>query len=216
MKQLRSDLDRSALDFIGLEERGIWQTPPDQPFVDGQLFLFSLSNLSDVLLVLSTKKDAAENKNRKDYVTEKWEQEVRESLAKKKAATVGGNLSKQDKALVAAQLAKEAEIRRRIAMQQAKLKRGAALISSLVASSAEIMERHVGEMAHLLLVTAFGAGSFLLNGRPFEVFLVSSRYQESQNLMSSSSKWAISRLRDLESTGGCWSLPFSDHPTPRS
>ena len=36
IERVRSDLDSSSLDFIGLEERGIWATPPDQVFVDGK------------------------------------------------------------------------------------------------------------------------------------------------------------------------------------
>lgn len=123
-----------------------------------------------------------ENKNRKDYATEKWEQEVRDSLVKKKAATVGGKRSKQDEALVAAQLAKESEVRARILIQQAKLKRGVELVSSIVASNAEKMQRHVDELVKLLLSSAFGAGSFLSDERPFEVFLVRAwiTYQNAQ------------------------------------
>lgn len=36
MEQVRSDLDPANLDFIGLSERGIWISPPDQPYVDGE------------------------------------------------------------------------------------------------------------------------------------------------------------------------------------
>jgi hypothetical protein len=36
LEQIRGYLDPSALDFVGLEERGIWATPPDQLFVDGE------------------------------------------------------------------------------------------------------------------------------------------------------------------------------------
>jgi hypothetical protein len=36
MDQIRSDLDPASLDFIGLQEQGIWISPPDQPYVDGQ------------------------------------------------------------------------------------------------------------------------------------------------------------------------------------
>jgi hypothetical protein len=49
LEQIRGDLDPSALDFVGLEERGIWATPPDQLFVDGEsspLFFFD-TNSSD-------------------------------------------------------------------------------------------------------------------------------------------------------------------------
>jgi len=147
------------------------------------LSLLSCISKTDVFFsVLSTKKEAVENKNRKDYATEKWEQEVRDSLVKKKAATVGGKRSKQDEALVAAQLAKESEVRARILIQQAKLKRGVELVSSIVASNAEKMQRHVDELVKLLLSSAFGAGSFLSDERPFEVFLVRAwiTYQNAQ------------------------------------
>jgi hypothetical protein len=36
MIQLRIDLHGSVLAFVGLEERGIWQTPSDQVYVDGR------------------------------------------------------------------------------------------------------------------------------------------------------------------------------------
>jgi hypothetical protein len=36
MERLKVDLDPASLDFIGLEERGIWATPSDQLFVDGK------------------------------------------------------------------------------------------------------------------------------------------------------------------------------------
>ena len=121
---------------------------------------------------MATKKAAVEDKNRKDYLTDKWEQEVRESLTKKKTAGAGDNLSKSDKALVAAQLAKETDLRARISAQQAKVKRGVELVMSLSASNTDIMQRYSGELAELLLVTASGTGSFLLDQRPFEVFLV--------------------------------------------
>jgi hypothetical protein len=37
LEKLQADLDPANLDFIGLEERGIWATPSDQLFVDGEL-----------------------------------------------------------------------------------------------------------------------------------------------------------------------------------
>ena len=111
-----------------------------------------------------------ENKNRKDYATEKWEQEVRESLQKKKPATLA-NLSKADRAAVNAQLAKEAAVRSQIAIVQARLTRGVELVRSLVASNAEAMEKHVGELARLLLNSVFASGSFLVDNKAFAVFL---------------------------------------------
>jgi hypothetical protein len=130
-----------------------------------------------------------ENKNRKDYADAKWEQEVRDSLAKKKTAGTGANLSKQDKALVAAQMAKEAEIRGKIAEIQARLRRGIELVSALVASNAEAVGTRVGEMASLMLESVLGVGSFLLDSRAFEVFqrlgsLSADRLGESRRMLS--------------------------------
>lgn len=158
ISQIKDDLRPSQLDFVGLEERGIWITPADQTYVD----------------VLAPKKDAVENKNRKDYATEKWEQEVRESIAKKKTTSMA-SLSKADKAAVSAQLAKEAAVRDRIVVVQAKLRRGIELVSSVINSNAEAMERHAGELARMMLASVFAAGSFLVTERAFQVFLVSLR-----------------------------------------
>ncbi|WWD15877.1 hypothetical protein CI109_100301 [Kwoniella shandongensis] len=173
LQQLRSDLDPTTLDFIGLEERGIWSTPPDQPYVD----------------VLTTKKEAVENKNRKDYATEKWEQEIRESLAKKKAANPNAKLSKQDQALVNAQLAKEAEVRAQIVKVQGQLRRGIELVAALTAASSAEVEKHVGTMAKALLDSVFGPGSFLVSTRAFDVFvqlgsLASDRLGETRRMLA--------------------------------
>ncbi|WVF72242.1 hypothetical protein IAT40_007054 [Kwoniella sp. CBS 6097] len=154
--KLRTDLDPASLDFIGLEERGIWATPADQLFVD----------------ILNAKKDSApENKNSKNYHTEKWEQEVRESLAKKKATQVGAKLSKADQALVNGQLAKEAETRKQITIVQGQLKRGVELVAALTKASSEEVAKHVDELATALLASAFSSGNFLVDSRAFEVFI---------------------------------------------
>ncbi|KAL1405501.1 translational activator of GCN4 [Vanrija albida] len=155
LTQLKADLDPAALDFIGIEERGIWQTPADQIFVD----------------VLSPKKDVAENKNRKNYADEKWEQEVREQLAKKKTTTIGANLSKQDRAAVNAQLAKEAGIRQQISSLQARLFRGLELVAALAESQITAVENQLGTLAHLLISSVFGPAAFLVNSRAFDVFI---------------------------------------------
>lgn len=126
-------------------------------------------------------KSVAENKNRKDYADHKWDQEVRASLAAKKAASgaAGGSakLSKADQALVDAQKAKEAEVRQRIAEVQARLRRGTELVASLIASNGAAAQREAGNLAKAMLSTVFGRGSFLVDQdtRAFEVFLVRSK-----------------------------------------
>ncbi|WVR05268.1 hypothetical protein IAU60_002280 [Kwoniella sp. DSM 27419] len=174
LEKIRTDLDPSSLDFVGLEERGIWATPADQLFVD----------------VLNQKKDTGtENKNSKNYATEKWEQEVRESLAKKKTTQVGAKLSKQDQALVNAQMAKEAETRKAIATVQGQLQRGVELVAALTASLSGEVNRHIDELASGLLASVFSSGNFLVGGRAFEVFiglgnLASERLGETRRMLA--------------------------------
>lgn len=175
LAKAREDLDPSALDFIGLQERGIWASPPDQMYVD----------------VLNTKKAEVENKNRKNYADEKWEAEVRAELAKKKATTVAKNLSKQDKALVAAQVAKEADIRQRIVLIQARLRRGLELVAALTDSRVTAVENQLGTLSNLLIKSVFGPGAFLVDSRSFEVFiklstLASERLGENRRLIAAS------------------------------
>jgi len=158
--------------------------------------------------VLAPKKDAVENKNRKDYATEKWEQEVRDSLSKKKTTT-NVKLSKADQAAVAAQMAKEAGIRQQIIEVQARLRRGVELVRSLVASNAEAMERHVGELAKMLLHSVFGVGSFLADNKAFEVFLVSS--EQASEVMLTNSLWAVWLQIGWASIDVSLLLLFSDH-----
>lgn len=158
LEKAREDLNPQNLDFIGLEERGIWATPPDKLFVD----------------VLNPKKEQVENKNRKNYDIEKWEDEVREQLAKKKATKVAANLSKQDKTLVAQQMSKEKAVRERIVSTQARLRRGLELVAALTDSRVSAVEAKVGTLADLLLSSVFGPGAFLVDNRAFEVFIVSS------------------------------------------
>jgi hypothetical protein len=124
-------------------------------------------------IVLAPKKDSNENKNSKNYATEKWEQEIRDSIAAKKASSGStAKLSKADQALVAAQKTKEAETRTRIATTQARLLRGVELIKCLVASNSETVARHLRVMAECMLASVFGRGSFLVDKSVFRVFLV--------------------------------------------
>lgn len=123
-----------------------------------------------------------ENKNRKDYATEKWEEEIREAVAKKKATRPGAKLSKQDQALVNAQMAKEAEIRTQITTTQASLRRGVELVRSLVAANSEAVSKHLRIMSDCLLASVFGPGSFLVDDRVFPVFLVSPVHSSSSGL----------------------------------
>ena len=102
---------------------------------------------------------------------------MRDSLAKKRAASGSAKLSKADQAAVSAQLAKEAEVRSRISAVQAKLQRGMQVVRALVASNASQVEREVGTLAKALLASVFAEGAFLLDVSAFDAFLVCAHSQ---------------------------------------
>nr|ODN81184.1 50S small subunit ribosomal protein L19 [Cryptococcus depauperatus CBS 7841] len=173
VQQLKQDLDPESLACITLEERGIWATPNDTTFVD----------------VLNQRKSSIiENRNRKDYATEKWEQEVREALAKKRAAIQGHKLNKQEQALVSAQLLKEKEIKDRMWKLQARLIRGTEIVAALAKTETGEVGKYVGEMATCLLRSVFGPASFFVIPRAFQIFeqlgsLASERLGETRRIL---------------------------------
>lgn len=126
------------------------------------------------LSVLANKKTDEPVKKGKGYKDAQWEAEVRKSLATKKQAS--GTLSKQDQALVQAQLEKEAAIRKRITSLKNRLERGLAFVRSLVKSSAEELKAHVSSLVNVLLSGAFGnAAASLVGEDSVRTYLVSSR-----------------------------------------
>ncbi|KAK4055085.1 translational activator of GCN4 [Microbotryomycetes sp. JL201] len=134
-EQLRDDLEPSRLDFIGNLEYGVWATP------DGVTFVDVLSN--------NKPKAPAGKKNQKEHQDAVWEAELREALARKKP--VASQLSKQEKQAFDAQLAKEAEIRQRMADALGRLRRGFALVLCLVDSKAELVREYLASIVHQLL-----------------------------------------------------------------
>lgn len=121
---------------------------------------------------MASKTIAAPVNKGKGYKDAQWEAEVRKSIASKK--TTGSNLSKQDLALVQAQLEKEVIVRLRVAAVKARLERGLSLVHSLVASGADELRSHITSIASLLLAGGFGKGVALVGIAPFERYLVSS------------------------------------------
>ncbi|OAV93029.1 hypothetical protein PTTG_02828 [Puccinia triticina 1-1 BBBD Race 1] len=111
---VRESLDPQKFAHIGTFELGVWNTPPGQTFHD----------------VLAPQKNQVQDKGGQDSI-EKWEQELRASIEAKKA---GGAkiLTKAEKALVDAQLSKEADVRDQVKEALAKLKHGFCLIHSLM------------------------------------------------------------------------------------
>lgn len=114
VQQIRDDLDASQLDGLSVTEAAIARAP------DGVLVIDPLAKANGVV----------ENKNVKDYDTLKWEQELREQLAKKKGATQK-KLTSDQQAKVDQQLAHEKQIRGRVRALSVRLRRGAGFIHAL-------------------------------------------------------------------------------------
>ncbi|CDZ97184.1 Protein containing adaptin N-terminal region [Phaffia rhodozyma] len=155
MAKVRSDLDPQHLDFIGTVEQGIWATPPGSLFVD----------------VLANKKVAPAAGSRATAAMDKWEQEVRESAAKKKAAAGNGVLSKQDQELIKKQTAVEDDVRAKISKSQQRMERGLALIRSLIEADVLEFKALLTETLQILLDGPLDKGSFLVGDDAFQTFL---------------------------------------------
>lgn len=124
-------------------------------------------------IVLGQKKDASLNKNSKTYNQDKWDQEVRDSIAKKKAAASGGTLSKQDQALVDSQLAQESKIRLKLESLQRSLCTSLDVIQSMLNARSEVFDRHLPEALSLVISQAVGPAAFLAGERACSLYLVS-------------------------------------------
>ena len=97
---------------------------------------------------------------------------MRKSLANKKAAATA-TLSKQDQALIQAQLEKEVIIRQRVNDIKAKLEQGLHLVRSLVLARVEQLRTFVSPLAALLREGAFGKAVTLVGHVSFETYIVS-------------------------------------------
>ena len=91
-------------------------------------------------------------KKGKGYKDAQWEAEVRKSLANKKASATS-TLSKQDQALVEAQLEKERQIRAQVNGVKARLVCGLELVHSLSAAGVSEMSSYLSSVASALLKT---------------------------------------------------------------
>ncbi len=119
------------------------------------------------------KVDEPETKKGKGYKDAQWEAEVRKSLANKKKTSGPVTLSKQDLALVQAQLQKEAVIRKRVETIKSRLRRGLHFVHSLVKAQSDELRNHVSSIGSLLLEGAFGKAVTLVGSQAFDEYLVS-------------------------------------------
>ncbi|KAF8216432.1 ARM repeat-containing protein [Mycena galopus ATCC 62051] len=155
VEQLRVDIDPSTLNALTEEDLGMWRMPEGSTFID----------------VLSSVKGEAKAPNKgKDFEIARWDAEVRAALEKKKAGA-SVTLTKQQQALVHAQLAREATVRQRVEGVKANLVRGLALVRSLVAAGVPEFREHISSVAGLLLDGALSKGALLVQTLAFETYL---------------------------------------------
>ena len=132
---LRSDIDPGQINSISSTDLAIWAAPEGTAYVDGRYAPSQyFHNFTNRRAVLANKKADEPVKKGKGYKDAQWEAEVRKSLANKKKDAGPVTLSKQDLALVQAQLEKEAAIRARVESIRLQLQRGLHFVHSLIAA----------------------------------------------------------------------------------
>jgi hypothetical protein len=137
--------------------------------------ILSINFLSSLLkfafAVISPKKDDAYDKKGKGSEIAKWEADLRKSLANKKASTTA-SLTKEEQAVLRAQLEKEALVRRRVSVVKANLERGLHFIHSLMTAGVPDFRSYISPMTSLLLDGALQTGSALVGRHAFDTYIV--------------------------------------------
>ncbi|KAF9266994.1 ARM repeat-containing protein [Marasmius fiardii PR-910] len=152
--QLKQDVNREAINSLTEVEFGVWSTPEGTTYVD----------------VLSKTKDDARPRKGKDAEIAQWEADIRKSLANKKATTTV-TLTKQQQSAVNAQLAKEAETRKRVLTVKANLDRGLHFVRSVINASVPEFRAYISTVVDLLLDGALEKGSLLSGPTALETYL---------------------------------------------
>jgi hypothetical protein len=119
--------------------------------------------------VLASTKGPEVQKKGKGSDLAKWDAEVRQSLASKKATAT---LTKQQQALVQAQREKEAQVRQRVAGIRNRLERGLHLVGSIVDAGVDQIKLYVTAVAGLLIQGALYKGPLLVGDQAFLAYLV--------------------------------------------
>ncbi|KAI0035599.1 ARM repeat-containing protein [Vararia minispora EC-137] len=152
VSQLKADLV-SDVKSLTDTDFGIWETPEGKMFTD----------------VLASKKATQASTKGKGADLDKWDAEVRKQLLSKQKAQT---LSKQDQALVSAQLSKESAARERISRIRERLLRGLRVIRHLVAGGIIEFKKWVRAVAEFLVQGgALYEGSRLVGMEAFETYL---------------------------------------------
>ncbi|KAG6835384.1 hypothetical protein H0H93_001976 [Arthromyces matolae] len=153
--QLRSDMDQDVVNALTESDFGIWETPEGTTYVD----------------VLTSKGETKTTIKGKDAELAKWDEETKQNIASKKAAA-SKSLTKQQQALVDAQLKQEAKVRQHVVDVQARLFRGLRIVRSLVQSDVEEFRNQISLVASLILKAPLGRGSVLVGEEAFQTYLV--------------------------------------------
>lgn len=155
VEQIKQDLEPKSLHFIDTVSIGMWRMPEGVAFVD----------------VLASKSSQAQDKNRKGYAIEQWENEIRESIAAKKKTTQ--KLAPKDKAAVDAQLEKEKGVRKEVQNVYEKLRIGLMSVKAISAARVDELKPYVYELVLLLLKGALLKGGMLVEHDAVDAYLVS-------------------------------------------
>ncbi|KAE9398973.1 ARM repeat-containing protein [Gymnopus androsaceus JB14] len=157
LDQLKEDINVDAINSLTELDFGIWATPEGTTFID----------------VLSSTKTEVREKKGKDSEIAQWEDELRKSLAEKKAkaAKTPPALNKQQQALVHAQLSKEAGVRAKVNDINRRLKRGLYFVKSLIETSVDEFRVYISSIVLLLLDGALSKGSLLVGELAFNTYL---------------------------------------------
>ncbi|TIA90061.1 hypothetical protein E3P99_01792 [Wallemia hederae] len=153
VEQVKQDLEPRSLQFIDTLSIGMWRMPDGVAFVD----------------VLAAKSGQAQDKNRKGYAIEQWENEIRESIAAKKKTTQ--KLSPKDKAAVDAQLEKEKGVRQQVQGVYERLRIGLMSVKAIAAAHVDELKPYVYELVLLLLKGALLKGSMLIEHDAVDAYL---------------------------------------------
>lgn len=181
--QIKEDLNPANFSTVSDEDVEVWRTPEGTLYVD----------------VLASKGNDAASRKGKNADIEKWEAELRASLASKKAAKPAAGskaLSKQDQELVAAQLRLESETRKRVDGVFKKAERGLALLHSTIKASIEELGNYFAELVDLFLSGVVKRGALLLGSQVLDGYLGLGQYCAAR--LDSLSDWiCIATLRCL-------------------
>ena len=110
-------------------------------------------------------------KKGKDAEIERWEEEIRTTVAKKRGTT-SAKLSKADEALVQAQRQKEEITRKKVESLKQRVLEGLEIVRSLIATSSKAFRSQISLALGPLLACATSWPAELVDGEFFNIYVV--------------------------------------------